>query len=158
MNQITCRITDKEEGERLDQVLKDASGLTRSEVQKWIKEGRAILLPGKMVRPNYHVKAGDEISFSWEAREELALIPQDIPLDILYEDDDMIVINKKRGMVVHPGSGNPDGTLVNALLYHCGNTLLRPVKIPSVPVSFTVWTRILPVSWWPPNLPGPFLC
>ena len=133
MNQITCHITEKEEGERLDQVLKDATGLTRSEVQKWIKEGQAILLPSKMIRPNYHVKAGDEISFSWEEKEELTLIPQNIPLHILYEDEDMIVINKPRGMVVHPGSGNPDGTLVNALLYHCGNKLFEACEDPIRP-------------------------
>ena len=76
------------------------------------------LLPGKMLRPNYHVKAGDEISFSWEEKQELTLVPQDLPLHILYEDEDMIVINKARGMVVHPGAGNSSGTLVNALLHH----------------------------------------
>lgn len=124
MNQITCHISEKEEGARLDKILQDASGLTRSEVQKWMKEGKAILLPGKMLRPNYHVKAGDEISFSWEEKQELTLVPQDLPLHILYEDEDMIVINKARGMVVHPGFGNPDGTLANALLYHCGPSLL----------------------------------
>ena len=66
MNQITCHISETEEGARLDKILQDASGLTRSEVQKWMKEGKATLLTGKMLRPNYHVKAGDEISFSWE--------------------------------------------------------------------------------------------
>ena len=106
MNQITCHITEKEEGTRLDKVLQDASGLTRSEVQNQMKEGRALLSSGKMLRPNYHVKAGDEISFSWEEKKELTLVPQDLPLQILYEDEDMIVINKARGMVVHPGFGN----------------------------------------------------
>lgn len=133
MNQITCHISEKEEGARLDKILQDASGLTRSEVQKWMKEGKAILLPGKMLRPNYHVKAGDEISFSWEEKQELTLVPQDLPLHILYEDEDMIVINKARGMVVHPGFGNPDGTLANALLYHCGPTLLSACEDPIRP-------------------------
>lgn len=133
MNQITCHISEKEEGTRLDKILQDASGLTRSEVQKWMKEGKAILLPGKMLRPNYHVKAGDEISFSWEEKQELTLVPQDLPLHILYEDEDMIVINKARGMVVHPGFGNPDGTLANALLYHCGPTLLSACEDPIRP-------------------------
>ena len=109
-------VTEQEAGQRLDQFLKEASGLTRSEVQKWIKDGRALLADGKMIRPNYHVETGDQICFSWEEKKELTLIPQDIPLDILYEDEHMLVINKARGMVVHPGSGNPDGTLVNALL------------------------------------------
>ncbi len=133
MNQITCHISEKEEGTRLDKILQDASGLTRSEVQKWMKEGKAILLPGKMLRPNYHVKAGDEISFSWEEKQELTLVPQDLPLHILYEDEDMIVINKARGMVVHPGFGNPDGTLANALLYHCGPSLLSACEDPIRP-------------------------
>lgn len=133
MNRITCVITAKEDGARLDQILKDASGLTRSEVQKWIKEGKAILLPDRMVRPNYHVKEGDEISFTWEDKKELELIPEDIPLHILYEDEDMIVINKARGMVVHPGSGNPNGTLSNALLYHCGPSLLEACEDPIRP-------------------------
>lgn len=133
MNQITCHISEKEEGARLDKILQDASGLTRSEVQKWMKEGKAILLPGKMLRPNYHVKARDEISFSWEEKQELTLVPQDLPLHILYEDEDMIVINKARGMVVHPGFGNPDGTLANALLYHCGPSLLSACEDPIRP-------------------------
>lgn len=133
MNQITCHISEKEEGARLDKILQDASGLTRSEVQKWMKEGKAILLPGKMLRPNYHVKAGDEISFSWEEKQGLTLVPQDLPLHILYEDEDMIVINKARGMVVHPGFGNPDGTLANALLYHCGPSLLSACEDPIRP-------------------------
>lgn len=133
MNQITCHISEKEEGARLDKILQDASGLTRSEVQKWMKEGKAILLPEKMLRPNYHVKAGDEISFSWEEKQELTLVPQDLPLHILYEDEDMIVINKARGMVVHPGFGNPDGTLANALLYHCGPSLLSACEDPIRP-------------------------
>ena len=133
MNQITCHITEKEEGTRLDKVLQDASGLTRSEVQTQMKEGRALLSSGKMLRPNYHVKAGDEISFSWEETKELTLVPQDLPLQILYEDEDMIVINKARGMVVHPGFGNPDGTLANGLLYHCGPSILSACEDPIRP-------------------------
>lgn len=126
-------VTEQEAGQRLDQFLKEASGLTRSEVQKWIKDGRALLADGKMIRPNYHVQAGDQISFSWEEKKELALIPQDIPLDILYEDEHMLVINKARGMVVHPGSGNPDGTLVNALLFHVGPSLFEACEDPIRP-------------------------
>ncbi len=133
MSDTVYEVTAKEAGQRLDQFLKDASGLTRSEVQKWIKEGRAILLPEKMIRPNYHVQEGDQISFSWEEKEDLTLIPQDLPLDILYEDEDMLVINKARGMVVHPGSGNPDGTLVNALLFHCGPSLFEACEDPIRP-------------------------
>ena len=116
MSEVIYTVGEKESGQRLDQFLKDATGLTRSEVQKWIKEGKAILLPSKMVRPNYHVQEGDNISFSWEEKKELAL-----------------VINKKRGMVVHPGSGNPDGTLVNALLFHCGDSLFEASEDPIRP-------------------------
>lgn len=126
-------VTEQEAGQRLDQFLKEASGLTRSEVQKWIKDGRALLADSKMIRPNYHVQTGDQISFSWEEKKELALIPQDIPLDILYEDEHMLVINKARGMVVHPGSGNPDGTLVNALLFHVGPSLFEVCEDPIRP-------------------------
>lgn len=120
------------DGVRLDQFLKDQTGLTRAEVQKWIKESRACLPTGKSVRANYHVTEGENISFSWEEKKEIALLPENIPLDILYEDEHMMVINKKRGMVVHPGSGNPDGTLVNALLFHCGDAL-RQVGDPARP-------------------------
>lgn len=133
MNTDIYIVESAQEGQRLDQFLKDASGMNRSEVQKWIKEGKAILLPGKMVRPNYHVKAGDQISFSWEEKKEVELIPQDIPLDILYEDDDILVLNKKRGMVIHPAPGNPDGTLVNALLYHCGSKIFEACEDPIRP-------------------------
>lgn len=133
MNTRIYKVEGTQEGQRLDQFLKDASGMNRSEVQKWIKEGRAILLPDKMVRPNYHVKAGDQISFSWEEKKEVELIPQDIPLDILYEDDDILVLNKKRGMVIHPAPGNPDGTLVNALLYHCGPKIFEACEDPIRP-------------------------
>lgn len=110
-------------GVRLDQYLKEQTGLTRADVQKQIKVGRAVLVPDKMIRSNYHVSEGDVIHFSWEEKKEMPLVAQNLPLDILYEDEDMIVINKNRGMVVHPGSGNSDGTLVNALLFHCGNAL-----------------------------------
>lgn len=133
MNTNIYIVESAQEGQRLDQFLKDASGMNRSEVQKWIKEGKAILLPGKMVRPNYHVKAGDQISFSWEEKKEVELIPQDIPLDILYEDDDILILNKKRGMVIHPAPGNPDGTLVNALLYHCGSKIFEACEDPIRP-------------------------
>lgn len=133
MNTNIYIVESAQEGQRLDQFLKDASGMNRSEVQKWIKEGKAILLPGKMVRPNYHVKAGDQISFSWEEKKEVELIPQNIPLDILYEDDDILVLNKKRGMVIHPAPGNPDGTLVNALLYHCGSKIFEACEDPIRP-------------------------
>ena len=133
MGKNVYTVSESENGLRLDNFLKDRSGLSRAEVQKWIKEGGAILSPDKMIRPNYHVRTGDEIFFTWEEKKELEIIPQDIPIDILYEDDDMMVINKARGMVIHPGSGNPDHTLVNALLYHCGPKLFEACEDPLRP-------------------------
>jgi 23S rRNA pseudouridine1911/1915/1917 synthase len=120
------QVKAEENSQRLDQFLKERSGLSRSDVQKWIRAGKAVKLPdGAMVRANYHVKEGDEISFSWEEKKELKVVPENIPLQILYEDDSMIVINKARGMIIHPGAGHTDGTLANALLYHCGPSLLK---------------------------------
>lgn len=133
MKQMVYQAEPSEDGLRLDQFLKNKSNLTRSEVQRWIKEGRAFLDNGKRIRSNYHVKPGDRVVFSWDEKEELSLIPQNIPLDILYEDEHMIVVNKRRGMVVHPAYGNPDGTLVNALLYHLGGSLLSVCDDPVRP-------------------------
>ena len=132
MNQNVYLVSVADEGKRLDQFLKERTGLTRSEVQKWIKAGNVSLLPKKMIHSNYHVSEGDRISFFWEEKKKQELIGQNIPLDILYEDNDMIVINKRRGVVVHPGAGNTEGTLVNALLFHCGEQL-RSVGNPERP-------------------------
>lgn len=112
-------------GQRIDKFLAEETDLNRSEIQKWLKKGTVSLRSGKAVKPNYRMVPGDVVLFSYEEPKEAELVPQDIPLDILYEDDCMIVLNKARGMVVHPGSGNPDGTLVNALLYHVGPSLFE---------------------------------
>ena len=117
-------VKSENQGQRLDVFLTDKTGLTRAEVQKWIKNGTAKLVSGKVIRQNYHVSESEEIQFSWEEREEIELAAENIPLHILYEDEDMMVINKERGMVVHPGAGNTSGTLANALLYHCGDSIL----------------------------------
>ena len=141
MNQNVYLVSVADEGKRLDQFLKERTGLTRSEVQKWIKAGNVSLLPKKMIHSNYHVSEGDRISFFWEEKKKQELIGQNIPLDILYEDNDMIVINKRRGVVVHPGAGNTEGTLVNALLLKG-----RGLSI--------VWIKIHRGSWWRPNRNG----
>ena len=110
-------------GERIDALLPRVSdGLTRSAAQKLLDQG-CVLVNGAAVRKNYRVCAGDQISASLPDPEPTALMPQDIPLDVVYEDGDVIVVNKPRGLVVHPAPGHPDGTLVNALLRHCGNSL-----------------------------------
>lgn len=113
----------QESGDRVDALLAcSIEGLTRSAAQRLIDEG-CVLLRGKPIKKNYRCAAGDEFCVSMPEPEDVELKPQDIPLDIVYEDDDVIVVNKPRGMVVHPAPGHPDGTLVNALMYHCGESL-----------------------------------
>ena len=112
-------------GERLDLFLAGASGVGRAAVQKWIRSGCA-QKKGKVLKNSYRTAEGDQIDFHWEEEEKIQTCPEPIPLTILYEDEFMIVIDKARGMVVHPAPGNPCGTLVNALLYHCGENLPGP--------------------------------
>jgi 23S rRNA pseudouridine1911/1915/1917 synthase len=93
-------------------------GATRNKIQQAI-ENELVLVNEKPVKNNYKIRAGDKINiYDSNEPESTEIIPQDIPLDIVYEDDDLFVINKKVGMVVHPGSGNPDGTLINAVAYY----------------------------------------
>jgi len=94
--------------------------LTRSNMQKLLDEGRAVK-GTKVIKSNYKVKLGDEIIVTLPEPQPLDVQPENIPLDIIYEDEDVVVVNKARGMVVHPAAGNYSGTLVNALLYHCKN-------------------------------------
>jgi 23S rRNA pseudouridine1911/1915/1917 synthase len=106
-------------GERVDRYVAGAiAGLSRTAVQRLIEAG-AITVNGAVVQVSHKVQVGDEISVSVPAPESLALAPEAIPLDVLYEDPDMLVISKAAGMVVHPGAGHSGGTLVNALLAHC---------------------------------------
>ncbi|MBQ5320456.1 MAG: RluA family pseudouridine synthase [Oscillospiraceae bacterium] len=110
-------------GERIDRYLSvKLSNITRSRIQI-IAENGGISVGGKTVGKNYKVKSGETISFFEDEPEEIDVSPEDIPLDIVYEDSDVIVVNKKKGMVVHPASGNKSGTLVNALLFHCKGSL-----------------------------------
>ncbi len=117
-------VTAEESGERIDALLaRTLEGCSRSAVQRLLEEER-VLLNGKPLRKSAKTKAGDilEVLLPEEA-EELPLLAQDLPLDVVFEDEDLIVVNKARGMVVHPAPGHPDGTLVNALLAHCGSSL-----------------------------------
>ena len=110
-------------GERADQFLaRQLPELSRSAAQKLLEEG-AVTLKGLPVKKNYKTAEGDELVISLPDPAEVDVVPQDIPLDVVYEDGDVIVVNKPVGMVVHPAAGHPDGTLVNALLYHCGKSL-----------------------------------
>ena len=116
-------VTAEESGERVDALLaRHLEGFSRSAVQRLI-EGGAVLLGEKAVKKNYLCAAGDFFFVTLPELADIPLVPQDIPLDVVYEDGDVIVVNKPRGLVVHPAPGHPDGTLVNALLYHCGDTL-----------------------------------
>ena len=109
------------------------SSLTRSAAQKLIEAGR-VTLEGTNLRKNYKTSTGEIYTITQDDPEEPTAMAQDIPLDIVFEDTDVIVINKPRGMVVHPAPGHPDGTLVNALLHHCGSSLsgIGGVKRPGI--------------------------
>lgn len=125
-------LTARNSGERIDRFLsKDLENLSRSYLQKLLKDGD-IIVNGKVVKANYKVSQGDEIQVSIPEPETPDILPENIPLDILYEDDDILVVNKPKGMVVHPAPGHYSHTLVNAVMYHCGerlsgiNGVLRP--------------------------------
>ena len=116
-------IKAEESGERIDALLaRSVEDLSRSAAQRLLEEGM-VLRGGSPVRKNYKCAAGDVFTLSLPEPCELPLIPQDLPLDVVFEDEDVIVVNKARGMVVHPAPGHPDVTLVNALLFHCGDSL-----------------------------------
>lgn len=100
-----------------------AEGLTRSAVQRLLEEGRVTLAGGKALPKNYRLTGAETLILSLPDPEPIDARPQDIPLDVVYEDADLIVVNKPKGLVVHPAPGHPDGTLVNALLHHCGGSL-----------------------------------
>ena len=111
-------------GARLDKWLasQETLDITRSMLQQQIENGN-LTVNQKQVSKNYRLKGGEMVQWAVPEPEPLELIPENIPLDIVYEDDDLLVVNKPKGMVVHPAPGHPDGTLVNALLYHCGESL-----------------------------------
>ncbi len=109
-------------GMRLDVFVSEQFGLTRSAAQKLLEDGN-VSVNGEIVVKKYKMKTGDEVRVEKPEPRVIDAVPQDIPLDILYEDADVLVVNKPQGMVVHPAAGNPDGTLVNALMYHTRGNL-----------------------------------
>lgn len=120
---IEKRIIADVNNERLDSYISKSNlDLSRSMVQKLIKENR-VFVNGKNEKESYKIKVNDNITIQIEEPKSSKLEAQDIPLNIIYEDNDIIVINKPKGMVVHPGNGNPDNTLVNAVLAHCKGSL-----------------------------------
>ena len=118
---VLLTATQADAGKRLDQFAAQGE-LTRSAITRLIDCG-AVTLNGKPAVKKDRVREGDTVEIMLPEPEPCEAIPQNIPLDVVYEDDDLIVVNKPVGMVVHPAAGNPDGTLVNALLYHCGTSL-----------------------------------
>ena len=116
-------LTEEQAGERLDALLpRILPELTRSAAQKLLENG-AVRVNGAPVRKNYRAAAGDAVELTLPEPEVCEVLPEDIPLDVVYEDADVIAVNKPRGMVVHPAPGHSGGTLVNALLFHCGDSL-----------------------------------
>lgn len=123
MQAIDILVDPEFAGERLDKYLmRIFPDSSRTALQKAIDEGNA-LVGGKPVAKSYRLRTDDLLSFLPLQVKDMQVEPQNIPLDVVYEDDDLLVVNKPKGMVVHPAPGNPDRTLVNALLYHCGSSL-----------------------------------
>ena len=123
MDRFCFEITENEDGERIDKCLATLiDSLSRSYIQRLIKD-EAVRVNGSSVKGSYRVKQEDQLEFELPEAVEPDIEPEDIPLDILYEDKDVIVVNKPKGMVVHPAAGHYSGTLVNALMYHCGKEL-----------------------------------
>ena len=121
--QVVLTASAEDAGSRIDKYISDnIAELTRSAVQGLIEKGM-VTSGGKAVSKNMKLKGGEEIVVEIPEPEPMDAVPEDIPLDIVYEDDDLLVVNKPKGMVVHPAHGNYTGTLVNALLYHCGDSL-----------------------------------
>ncbi len=122
METITLEVKPENEGERLDKFITDNSDISRSYAAKLCDEG-LVTLSDKQLKKKDRVSVGDKIVIQIPEPTELSVEGEDITLDIIYEDSDVIVINKPQGMCVHPAVGNESGTLVNGLVYHCGNEL-----------------------------------
>ncbi|MBQ9425443.1 MAG: RluA family pseudouridine synthase [Erysipelotrichaceae bacterium] len=118
MPQIELIVDEENTDVRLDVYLAENTPLSRTAIQKLIENGQ-LFLNGEVPNKKTKTQLNDHVSFCYEEKTLTDILPQDIPLNIVYEDEDLIVINKPKGIVVHPAVGNPDGTIVNALLYHC---------------------------------------
>ena len=120
---MEIKVTNSEEKQRLDKYIANKnSDLSRTMIQKLIEDNQ-ILVNNKKTKTSYIVQENDVITINIPQPKEANIEAQNIPLDIIYEDDDIIVVNKPKGMVVHPAVGNLDGTLVNAIMAHCGGKL-----------------------------------
>ena len=129
--ELCFAVSETEGGERLDVYVASVADISRARAQSLI-DGGAVTVNGAVVPKRAKLKVGDSVSVVLPPPQDLSAVPQNIPIEVVYEDDDLLVVNKPQGMVVHPAPGNPDGTLVNALLYHLGdrlstiNGVLRP--------------------------------
>ncbi len=116
------RVNEADTGKRIDVFLSEYADISRSDAARMLSEG-AVLVNGKEVAKSYKLSVNDTVTFEKPEVRDSDVVPEDIPLDVMYEDDSVIVINKKKGMVVHPAAGHYSGTLVNALLYRCKDSL-----------------------------------
>ena len=121
-NKITLSATETDIGKRIDAFVSESSDITRSAAARLIEEG-SITVSGRSVAKNYKLRVGDTVDILVPEPAPAEAQPEDIPLDVVFEDGDIIVVNKPCGMVVHPAAGNEDGTLVHALLHHCAGSL-----------------------------------
>lgn len=119
---MKINIKEQDVGKRIDAFLAGNTEYSRAHIQKMI-ENEKVLVNGNKTKVSYKVQKDDEINLEVEVPKEIALEAQEIPIDVLYEDNDIIVVNKPKGMVVHPANGNPDGTLVNAIMAICKDSL-----------------------------------
>lgn len=135
-NRLEWSTSDDSKGDRIDKYIAERleeegiGGISRTQVQEWIKAG-AVTVDGQVVKANYKLAGGESVVADVPEAEEPEILPEPIPLDVVYEDADVIVINKPRGMVVHPAPGHSSGTVVNGLMHHCTdlsgiNGVLRP--------------------------------
>lgn len=122
MQKVIINSTIENKGERLDKFIADNSDISRSYAAKLCEDG-LVTVNEKQVEKKYKITGNEEITINLPPPEELAAKPENIPLNIVYEDNDVIVINKPQGMCVHPAPGNENGTMVNGLMYHCGDSL-----------------------------------
>lgn len=118
METISKKVDESGEGQRIDKWLAAGGDYSRAQVQTWIKDGH-VQVDHRVVKPNYKLVKGDTVRIQVPETEPLEAVAEELPLDIVYEDEDVIVVNKPQGMVVHPAPGHTTGTLVNALLFHC---------------------------------------
>ena len=123
MEKLTLQVNHEDTGKRIDAWLSAVmENTTRSAAQRLLEEG-SVVINGKVPAKNYKLTGTETVEVTLPEAEPVDVVPQDIPLDVVYEDGDVIVVNKPKGLVVHPAPGHPDGTLVNALLHHCGDSL-----------------------------------